>query len=36
MQQDSFVFTGTIRDNIAYGRPNASETEVIEAAKAAH
>jgi ABC-type multidrug transport system fused ATPase/permease subunit len=36
VQQDSFVFTGTIRDNIAYGRPGASHEEVVEAARAAH
>jgi ABC-type multidrug transport system fused ATPase/permease subunit len=34
--QDSFVFTGTIRDNIAYGRPEATEEEVLEAAHAAY
>ena len=32
--QDPFLFTGSIRENIAYGRPDASEQEVIEAAKA--
>ncbi len=36
VQQDSFLFSGTIRDNITYGRPNASETELIEAATAAN
>lgn len=36
VQQDSFLFTGTIRDNIAYGRPDASLDEVVAAAKAAH
>jgi subfamily B ATP-binding cassette protein MsbA len=36
VQQDSFIFTGTIRDNIAYGRPNATYEEVVEAARAAH
>ncbi len=35
VQQDVFLFTGTIRDNIVYGRPNASDKEVIEAAKKA-
>ena len=35
MQQDVFLFIGTIRDNIAYGRPAASQEEIIEAAKAA-
>jgi ABC-type multidrug transport system fused ATPase/permease subunit len=34
--QDSFVFTGTVRDNIAYGRPDATEQEIIDAAIAAH
>ncbi|HEX7004997.1 MAG TPA: ABC transporter ATP-binding protein [Trueperaceae bacterium] len=33
--QDSWLFRGTIRDNIAYGRPEASEDEIVEAAKAA-
>ena len=33
--QESVLFTGSIRDNIRYGRPEASEEEVIEAAKAA-
>jgi len=34
--QDTWLFNGTIRDNIAYGRENASEEEIIQAAKAAH
>jgi ABC-type multidrug transport system fused ATPase/permease subunit len=34
--QDSFVFTGSIRDNIAYGRPDATDDEVVEAAQAAY
>lgn len=33
--QDTMLFTGTIRDNIAYGRPDASFDEVVEAARAA-
>jgi len=33
--QESILFSGTIRDNIRYGRPDASEDEVVEAAKAA-
>jgi ATP-binding cassette subfamily B protein len=33
--QEAVLFTGTIRDNIRYGRPQASEEEVIAAAKAA-
>jgi ABC-type multidrug transport system fused ATPase/permease subunit len=32
--QEGFLFSGTIRDNIAFGRPNASEDEVLEAARA--
>ena len=32
--QDSFLFTGSIRENIAYGRPDASEQEIVDAAKA--
>ena len=35
VQQDVFLFTGTIRENIMYGNPNATEEEVIEAAKSA-
>ncbi|MGO9309657.1 MAG: ABC transporter ATP-binding protein [Spirochaetia bacterium] len=34
--QETILFTGTIRDNIRYGRPQASEDEVIAAARAAH
>lgn len=33
--QETVLFSGTIRDNICYGRPEASEDDVIEAAKAA-
>ena len=33
--QEAVLFTGTIRDNIRYGRPDASEDEVIRAAQAA-
>lgn len=33
VQQDVFLFTGTIRENIAYGKLNASEEEIREAAK---
>ncbi len=32
--QDTWLFAGTIRDNIAYGRPGASEEQIIEAARA--
>ncbi len=32
--QDTWLFKGTIRDNIAYGRPGASDDEVMEAARA--
>jgi ATP-binding cassette subfamily B protein len=34
--QDTWLFDGTIAENIAYGRPEASEDEVVEAAKAAY
>lgn len=34
--QDTWLFKGTIMENIRYGRPNATDDEVIEAAKAAH
>ena len=34
--QDTWLFDGTIAENISYGRPWASEGEVFEAAKAAH
>jgi len=33
--QETVLFSGTIRDNIAYGRPDATEEEIIAAAKAA-
>jgi ATP-binding cassette subfamily B protein len=32
--QEAFLFSGTVRDNIAYGRPDASDAEVEEAARA--
>ncbi len=35
VQQDVFLFTGSILENIAYGRPDASDDEIIEAAKKA-
>ena len=34
--QDTWLFSGTIYDNIAYGKPDATEAEVHEAAKRAH
>ena len=34
--QDTWLFSGSIKENIRYGRLNASDEEVIEAAKAAH
>jgi ATP-binding cassette subfamily B protein len=34
--QDTWLFSGTIRDNIAYGRADATEDEIVRAAKAAH
>ncbi|MET0669389.1 MAG: ABC transporter ATP-binding protein [Xanthobacteraceae bacterium] len=34
--QDVFLFHGTIRDNIAIGKPGATEAEIVAAAKAAH
>ena len=34
--QDTWLFSGSIKDNIKYGRPDASDNDVIEAAKAAH
>ncbi|HAT4247090.1 TPA: ABC transporter ATP-binding protein [Clostridium perfringens] len=33
VQQDVFLFTGTIKENIMYGNPNATDEEVIKAAK---
>jgi ATP-binding cassette subfamily B protein len=35
VQQDVFLFGGTVRDNIAYGRLGASEAEILEAARRA-
>jgi ATP-binding cassette, subfamily B, multidrug efflux pump len=34
--QDTWLFEGTIRDNIAYGRPGATEEEILEAARATY
>lgn len=36
VQQDVFLFNGTIRDNIAYGRLGASASEIVDAARRAH
>jgi ATP-binding cassette subfamily B protein len=36
VSQDVYLFRGTIRDNIALGRPGASEDEIFEAARKAH
>jgi len=33
--QETILFSGTVRENISYGKPNASEKEVVSAAKAA-
>ncbi len=36
VQQDVFLFNGTIRENIAYGRLDASEADIVDAANRAH
>ena len=36
VQQDVYLFCGTVRENIAYGKPDASDEEIIEAAKNAN
>lgn len=36
VQQDVYMFAGTIKENIAYGNPKATENEIIEAAKMAN
>lgn len=36
VQQDVYLFAGTVGENIAYGKPNASEEEIISAAKKAN
>ena len=36
VQQDVYLFAGTIKENIAYGRPGASDEEIIDAAKKAN
>ena len=34
--QDTWLFAGTVRENIAYGRPDATQEEVVRAARLAH
>lgn len=34
--QETFLFTGSIRDNLTLGKPDATDEEIIEASKAAH
>lgn len=34
--QDTWIFSGTIAENIAYGKPNATRKQIVEAAKSAH
>lgn len=34
--QDTWLFSGTIRENIAYGRPDATDAEIVEAARKAY
>ena len=36
VSQETFLFNGSIRKNIAYGKPDASENDIIHASKAAH
>lgn len=36
VQQDVYMFSGSVRDNIAYGKPDASDDEIIAAAKRAN
>ncbi|MGA7844169.1 MAG: ABC transporter ATP-binding protein, partial [Dehalococcoidales bacterium] len=36
VQQDAFLFTGTIRDNISYGAVNATEDDIMRASQTAH
>lgn len=34
--QDTWMFAGTVRENIAYGKPDATEQEIVDAAKSSH
>jgi ATP-binding cassette subfamily B protein len=36
VQQDVYMFAGTVRDNIAYGKPDATDGEIVEAARNAN
>lgn len=36
MTQDNFLFSGTIKDNIRYGKLDATDEEIIEAARSVH
>jgi ATP-binding cassette subfamily B protein len=36
VQQDVYLFSGSVADNLRYGRPDASHAEIVEAAKRAH
>ncbi|MEZ4608241.1 MAG: ATP-binding cassette domain-containing protein [Deinococcales bacterium] len=36
VHQDIYLFSGTVAENIAYGRPQASQADIIQAAKKAH
>jgi ATP-binding cassette subfamily B protein len=36
VSQEVFLFSGTVRDNIAFGHPGATESDIVAAAKAAH
>lgn len=36
VQQDVYLFAGTVAENLRYGRPNASYAEIVEAARSAH
>ena len=36
MTQDNYIFSGTIRENIAYGNIDASDEDIINAAKSVH